>query len=51
MLAEKHGHEMHAELNSAWQDMHNSCRGNAANSPPSAEGSPVHSTINGTTAA
>lgn len=48
MLAEKHGHEMHAELNKAWQDMHAHNNGNAAT-----EGSPVdvHSTVNGTTAA
>ncbi len=47
MLAEKHGHEMHAELDSAWQAMHNS-----TNSVASAtEGSPVHSINNGTASA
>eukprot|EP00752_Nemacystus_decipiens_P002056 g1968.t1 len=53
MLAEKHGHELHAELHSAWQDMHrhNGCRGGAVNS--ATEGSPVHvhNTVNGTTSA
>lgn len=40
MLAEKHGHEMHAELHSAWQAMHNSCTGS-----PASPASPVHSTV------
>lgn len=48
MLAEKHGHEMHAELHSAWQNMHNSSGRNAATPT---EGSPVHNTVDGTTAA
>lgn len=55
MLAEKHGHEMHAELHSAWQNMHNnSCGGNAdagADAATPVEGSPVHGTVNGTTTA
>lgn len=48
MLAEKHGHEMHAELHKAWQDMHTHNGSSAAT-----EGSPVdvHNTVNGTTAA
>lgn len=49
MLAEKHGQEMHAELHSAWQDMHS--RGNATGTaaPTPTEGSPVLN--NSTTAA